>query len=131
MNSRTRRAGFPARSEVRNQMPAVAHSSRQSFWNCCGQECRYEARRGVGLAFWVGRSGARLRVAQVSNLLYRRLPVGRTSKEVVALETHRGCGLETRDTADWKSALQLLNHRRTGDGKRTVKGGQECPRSDR
>ncbi|HXP60279.1 MAG TPA: efflux transporter outer membrane subunit [Dongiaceae bacterium] len=40
-------------------------------------------------------------VAQVSNLLYRRLPVGRL--HLLA----RICGLEIRDTADWKSALRL------------------------
>jgi len=39
-------------------------------------------------------------VAQVSNLLYRRLPVGK------AATYHHACGLEIRDTADWKSALQ-------------------------
>ncbi|MBI4324511.1 MAG: hypothetical protein HY674_04535 [Chloroflexi bacterium] len=39
-------------------------------------------------------------VAQVSNLLYRRLPVGRAS----ALS--HVSGLEIRATADWKSALQ-------------------------
>jgi len=40
-------------------------------------------------------------VAQVSNLLYRRLPVGRLYL------LGRICGLEIRDTADWKSALRL------------------------
>ena len=39
-------------------------------------------------------------VAQVSNLLYRRLPVGRLH------ENRMAGGLEIRDTADWKSALQ-------------------------
>src|SRR5712691_11457244 len=39
-------------------------------------------------------------VAQVSNLLYRRLPVGR------ACELRSVGGLEIRDTADWKSALR-------------------------
>jgi len=39
-------------------------------------------------------------VAQVSNLLYRRLPVGRLHL------LRRICGLEIRDTADWKSALR-------------------------
>ena len=40
-------------------------------------------------------------VAQISNLLYRRLPVGRPP------EVSSACGLEIRDTADWKSALRL------------------------
>jgi hypothetical protein len=39
-------------------------------------------------------------VAQVSNLLYRRLPVGKPGPWQSA------CGLEIRDTADWKSAPQ-------------------------
>src|SRR5450830_1228991 len=51
-------------------------------------------------------------VAQVSNLLYRRLPVGRacdlgsatTLSGASAIRT--ASGLEIRDTADWKSALQ-------------------------
>ncbi len=46
-------------------------------------------------------------VAQISNLLYRRLPVGKAS----GFRTGAGMGsnsrrLETCDTADWKSALQ-------------------------
>ena len=45
--------------------------------------------------------GCRGCVAQVSNLLYRRLPVGRLYPR------GRVCGLEIRDTADWKSALRL------------------------
>ena len=36
-------------------------------------------------------------VAQVSNLLYRRFPIGNASEWKVP------CGLETGDTADWKS----------------------------
>jgi hypothetical protein len=39
-------------------------------------------------------------VAQISNLLYRRLPVGGPSGDTVA------CGLEIRDTAGWKPALR-------------------------
>jgi hypothetical protein len=46
-------------------------------------------------------------VAQVSNLLYRRLPVGRTCDIPATLEPSSACGLEIRDTADWKSALQF------------------------
>ncbi len=44
------------------------------------------------------------RVAQVSNLLYRRLPVGEACARTQACRT--ACGLETRDTAGWKPALQ-------------------------
>jgi hypothetical protein len=43
-------------------------------------------------------------VAQVSNLLCRGLLAGRV------LRTYGACGLEIRDTADLKSALQLLGH---------------------
>ena len=39
-------------------------------------------------------------VAQFSNLLYRRLPVGSV------LARWRACGLEIRDTAGWKPALR-------------------------
>jgi hypothetical protein len=39
-------------------------------------------------------------VAQISNLLYRRLQVGR------ALHKGPACGLEIRDTAGWKPALR-------------------------
>ena len=46
-------------------------------------------------------AGSRGCVAQVSNLLYRRLPVGRPYLP------GRTCGLEIRDTTDWKSALRL------------------------
>ena len=46
-------------------------------------------------------------VAQVSNLLYRRLPVGRLRAKRASPEVRGGCGLEIRDTADWKSALRL------------------------
>ena len=51
-------------------------------------------------------------VAQVSNLLYRRLPVGRAcdlgsaSALSSASAMRAASGLEIRDTADWKSALR-------------------------
>ena len=41
-------------------------------------------------------------VAQVGNLPFRRLVVGRV------LAPGRICGLPIRDTADWQSALRLL-----------------------
>ena len=44
----------------------------------------------------------RLLVAQVSNLLYRRLPVGKP------VDRRHACGLEIRDTAGWKPALPWL-----------------------
>ncbi|MCL4786829.1 MAG: hypothetical protein KJ070_08555 [Verrucomicrobia bacterium] len=46
-------------------------------------------------------------VAQVSNLLCRRLPVGRAGENVARSELCGSRGLEIRDTADWKSALRL------------------------
>jgi hypothetical protein len=49
----------------------------------------------------------RAAVAQVSNLLYRRLPVGRVLAKPATRQTRGACGLEIRDTADWKSALRL------------------------
>jgi sugar phosphate isomerase/epimerase len=47
-------------------------------------------------------------VAQISNLLYRRFPIGQAfdSKEAVVVGTGP-CRLETCGTADWKSALRL------------------------
>jgi len=56
--------------------------------------------------------GAGTGVAQVSNLLYRRLPVGRPPVKPATPEI-RGCGLEIRDTADWKSALRSPCSRRS------------------
>jgi hypothetical protein len=50
--------------------------------------------------------GAATGVAQVSNLLCRRLPVGRPSAKPAASKICGVCGLEIRDTADWKSALR-------------------------
>jgi len=44
-------------------------------------------------------------VAQVSNLLYRRLPVGTVSQSPSRSSLRGLCGLEIRATADWKSAL--------------------------
>ena len=66
-------------------------------------------------------------VAQVSNLLYRRLPVclvlvGRNVPEILHI-----CRLEIGDTADWKSALLLMRVRvrvgmpGVGTGRVTVK----------
>ncbi len=44
-------------------------------------------------------------VAQVSNLLYRRLPAGNATHELALPTATTASGLEIRDTADWKSAL--------------------------
>jgi len=46
-------------------------------------------------------------VAQVSNLLYRRLLAGRALASLARSEVRQPRGLEIRDTADWKSALRL------------------------
>jgi len=56
------------------------------------------ALRASGIAF----SGA---VAQVSNLLSRRLPAGRAGEKPARRIAASACGLAIRDTADWKSAL--------------------------
>jgi hypothetical protein len=45
-------------------------------------------------------------VAQVSNLPYRRLPAGSVWKLPARSIIRSVCGLEIRDTADWKSALR-------------------------
>src|SRR5437667_8322512 len=45
-------------------------------------------------------------VAQVSNLLYRRFPIGRSLRGSARSVTCSVCGLEIRDTADWKSELR-------------------------
>jgi hypothetical protein len=78
------------------------------------QPARPNARGGCGLeirdtADWksaLQRQSALPDVAQVSNLLYRRLPVGSAWKEPVRPNARGVCGLEIRDTADWKSALR-------------------------
>src|SRR5262249_21769395 len=46
--------------------------------------------------------------AQVSNLLSRRFPIGGASPVPAPHRSRSACGLETRDTADWKSALRSL-----------------------
>ncbi len=45
-------------------------------------------------------------VAQTVCLLYRRLAVGRPPAKPKSFGIGAPCGLETRDTADWKSALR-------------------------
>src|SRR6266545_6286256 len=50
-------------------------------------------------------------VAQISNLLYRRIPFGRPSDQSETQEVSRADGLEIRDTADWKSALRSVGTR--------------------
>jgi hypothetical protein len=47
----------------------------------------------------------RAAVAQVSNLLYRRFPIGRVLKTNHACRFERAAGWKPCDTADWKSAL--------------------------
>src|SRR2546426_11952717 len=51
-------------------------------------------------------------VAQISNLLCRRLGVGKPSQTLSVLESTEDCGLQIRDTADCKSALRRLRLRR-------------------
>src|SRR2546428_75016 len=45
-------------------------------------------------------------VAQVSNLLYRRFPIGRASKQPARSSSRATSGLENSDTGDWKTALR-------------------------
>src|SRR5438552_6923227 len=49
------------------------------------------------------RAAGRAIVAQVSNLLYRRFPIGRPFAR--PSDRQKASGLETRDTAGWKPAL--------------------------
>jgi len=60
---------------------------------------------------WPGRhvsqcSEAATKVAQISNRLYRRFPIGRSSPSRARLDLFCARRLKTCDTADWKSALQ-------------------------
>src|ERR1041385_2970776 len=67
----------------------------------CAEGCR---RRCSGR---LGAADNRRGVAQISNLLYRRLPVGRLSVGPGLQNYSMRCGLEIRDAADWKSALRV------------------------
>src|SRR5450759_2665858 len=91
-------------------MPLRSELAAASFTPVARSSCRTrsspgfsESRVTVAGYRWLG-ANATIRiaaplVAQVSNLLYRRLPVGCSCPYPSA------CGLEIRDTADWKSAL--------------------------
>ena len=57
-------------------------------------------------------------VAQVSNLKYRRFPIGRALPVQAPQNAHSTCGLKTRDTADWKSALRYTDLAPTGTHER-------------
>src|SRR6266508_697284 len=59
----------------------------------------------IGWGICLARVGGRS-VAQISNLLYRRIPFVRPSDNSATQEVSKSCGLEIRDTADWKSALR-------------------------
>src|SRR6266511_346413 len=48
-------------------------------------------------------------VAQISNLLYRRIPFGKPPDRSETQESFKVCGLEIRDTAGWKPALQACS----------------------
>src|SRR6266487_6428480 len=61
-------------------------------------------------------------VAQVSNLLYRRLPVGRVRVEREALGVRSDCGLETRDTAQRGQAATNMDR---GCGRRPSRSALE------
>jgi len=47
-------------------------------------------------------------VAQIFNLLYRRIAFGKPSTILMGLAFSTSCGLQIRDTADCKSALQPI-----------------------
>ena len=52
-------------------------------------------------------------VAQISNLLYRRIPFGRPPDYSNAHEFSEACGLKIRDTAGWKPALRAFSPGKT------------------
>jgi len=68
-----------------------------------------QLKRGAHAAGVSGSASRRTLVAQVSNLLRRRLPVGKARELSVHPALRTGRGLEIRDTADWKSALQFVS----------------------
>jgi hypothetical protein len=66
-------------------------------FNCC-----WCGRRPVGVV-------RRPTVAQISNLLYRPIAFGKALEVLTRPVSCARCGLKIRDTADWKSALQVLH----------------------
>ena len=52
-------------------------------------------------------------VAQISNLLYRRIPFGRPPDDSKAHEFSEARGLKIRDTAGWKPALRAFSPGKT------------------
>jgi hypothetical protein len=54
-----------------------------------------------------------LAVAQISNLLYRRIPFGRPAERAETPVRANPCGLKIRDTAGWKPALRAFSPGKT------------------
>src|SRR6266540_1927967 len=61
-------------------------------------------------------------VAQISNLLYRRIPFGKPPDRSEAQEFSQASGLEIRDTAGWKPALRGFS-----PGKTEALRGEQLP----
>jgi len=86
---------------ARHQEPGCPASANSLWFGVFGGSCKGRQREIV---------------AQVSNLLYRRLPAGRTVARENAFGPRPACGLEIRDTADWKSALLFASELRQAAG---------------
>jgi hypothetical protein len=52
-------------------------------------------------------------VAQISNLLYRRIPFGEPTERPETLALAKVCGWEIRDTAGWNPALRSFSPGKT------------------
>ncbi|MBE0543387.1 MAG: hypothetical protein IH623_18745 [Verrucomicrobia bacterium] len=52
-------------------------------------------------------------VAQISNLLYRRIPFGRSVERTETRALAKASGLEIRDTAGWNPALRAFSPGKT------------------
>jgi hypothetical protein len=52
-------------------------------------------------------------VAQISNLRYRRIPLGEPTERLETLALAKACRLEIRDTAGWNPALRAFSPGKT------------------
>src|SRR5205823_15043234 len=84
---------LPGGSNSRMPKSAGLFADRRTTW------CSFEGQDGAYLL------SAPLNVAQVSNMLYRRFPIGRASPVPRLCRRRSVCGLENLDTAGRKSAL--------------------------
>jgi L-gulonate 5-dehydrogenase len=83
--------------------PRVA--TKIPMWDGVPVFAKLHARESGGIA--QRRAGDGI-VARVCNLPYRRFAIGRVWKIRARINWRGACGLQTRDTADWKSALRVV-----------------------